>query len=740
MKHYLCRKLLFCFIFPALALPSASRETKVPYRNPALPVEKRVDDLLKRMTLHEKVGQLMTVLLGSRREHEHFDKERKKQDLNVGTYILNSRDAAFANRYQKAVVDSTRLGIPALFGGDVIHGRVTTYQIPLGASCSLNPELVCRASAMAAREMRLCGAQWTYAPMVDVAHDPRWGRVMEGYGEDAYVASRFSEAAVRGFQGERPGGRYSVAACLKHYVGYGASEAGRDYVPADISRQMLWDTYLPPFEAGVKAGAASLMSAFNILSGVPASANPYTLTEVLRKKWKTDAFVVSDYGAVKQLQRQGVARNPKEAVQKAFDAGVDVEMSDERYYGEYLEELVREGSLSEDQIDAAVRRVLKVKFDLGLFENPYCEVLPDSVRFLRPEDRALSRELAEESFVLLKNENHVLPLSDKMRVAVVGPFADDGESMLGSWASFGNQKYITTILSAMRGRFGAERICYAKGCEAEKPDTSGFEAARLAVRESDVAVLCLGEMNKYTGENASRYHLWLPEVQERLLETLAAMEKPVVVVLTNGRPMILTETVKHCDAILDIWKPGVEAGMAVARMLAGDVSPSGRLTMTFPADMGQIPIYYNRLRPARKSGYYKDGTIEPLFSFGSGLTYADVKYDSLTVVPRGDGFEASVRATNTGGRSVKASTMWYVSALSDRIARPARELRYFDKQEVRAGENITFRWTINPLRDLGYVDSEGHRFLTAGTYTITVEGQSTKITVPASMAVAHAEK
>lgn len=727
------------FLLTLTALPTVAREKPLPYRDSSLPTEKRVDDLMKRMTLHEKVGQLMTVLLGSRREHEDFDKERRKQDLNVGTYILNSKDAAFANHYQKALIDSTRLGIPALMGGDVIHGRVTTYQIPLGASCSLNPDLVGRAASMAAREMRLCGSQWVYAPMVDICHDPRWGRVMEGYGEDAYVASRFSAAAVRGFQGDEPGGRYSVAACLKHYVGYGASEAGRDYVPTDISRQMLWDTYLPPFEAGVKAGAASLMSAFNILSGVPASANPYTLTEVLRNKWKTDAFVVSDYGAVKQLVRQGFARNPKEAVLRGFSAGLDAEITDERYYGKYLEELVKEGSLSEKQIDAAVRRVLKVKFDLGLFENPYVEELSDAERFLRPEDRDLSRALAEESFVLLKNENRVLPLSAGTRVAVVGPFADNGADMLGSWASFGNKKYVTTILRAMRDRFGTDRIRYAQGCEAENPDTSGFAAARTAAMESDVVVCCLGEMNKYTGENASRYHLWLPEVQEQLLEMLSATGKPVVVVLTNGRPMILTETVKHCAALLDIWKPGVEAGTAVARTLAGDVSPSGRLTMTFPADMGQIPIYYNRRRPARKSGYYKDGTIEPLFPFGYGLTYADLKYDDLRVTPAGNGFEATVSVTNPTSRSVKASAMWYISAESDRIARPARELRYFDKREVKGGETVTFRWTIDPLRDLGYVDSDGRHFLTAGTYTLTVEGRSTTITVPEIMAVDPSE-
>lgn len=739
MEHLKLSGLFSIFLLALTALPTVAREKPLPYRDSSLPTEKRVDDLMKRMTLHEKVGQLMTVLLGSRREHEDFDKERRKQDLNVGTYILNSKDAAFANRYQKALIDSTRLGIPALMGGDVIHGRVTTYQIPLGASCSLNPDLVGRAASMAAREMRLCGSQWVYGPMVDICHDPRWGRVMEGYGEDAYVASRFSAAAVRGFQGDKPGGRYSVAACLKHYVGYGASEAGRDYVPTDISRQMLWDTYLPPFEAGVKAGAASLMSAFNILSGVPASANPYTLTEVLRNKWKTDAFVVSDYGAVKQLVRQGFARNPKEAVLRGFSAGLDAEITDERYYGKYLEELVKEGSLSEKQIDAAVRRVLKVKFDFGLFENPYVEELPDAERFLRPEDRELSRALAEESFVLLKNENRVLPLSAGARVAVVGPFADNGADMLGSWASFGNKKYVTTILRAMRDRFGADRIRYAQGCEAEKTDTSGFAAARTAAMESDVVVCCLGEMNKYTGENASRYHLWLPEVQEQLIEMLAATGKPVVVVLTNGRPMILTETVKHCAALLDIWKPGVEAGPAVARTLAGDVSPSGRLTMTFPADMGQIPIYYNRRRPARKSGYYKDGTIEPLFPFGYGLTYADLKYDDLRVTPAGNGFEATVSVTNPTGRSVKATAMWYVSAESDRIARPERELRYFDKQEVKGGETVTFRWTIDPLRDLGYVDSDGRHFLTAGTYTLTVEGRSTTITVPETMAVDPSE-
>ena len=542
----------------------------------------------------------------------------------------------------------------------------------------------------------------------------------------------FAAASVRGYQGDDMSAENRMAACLKHYVGYGASEAGRDYVYTEISAQTLWDTYLLPYEMGVKAGAATLMSSFNDISGVPGSANPYIMTEILKKRWKHDGFIVSDWGAVEQLKNQGLAATKKDAARYAFNAGLEMDMMSHAY-DRHLKELVEEGKVTMAQVDESVRRVLRVKFRLGLFERPYTPVTNEKDRFFRPQSMAVAAQLAAESMVLLKNNNQILPLTNKKKIAVVGPMAKNGWDLLGSWCGHGKDTDVEMLYDGLTAEFGGDaELRYAMGCKPQGNDRSGFAGALDVARWSDVVIVCLGEMLTWSGENASRSTIALPQIQEELVKELKEAGKPIILVLSNGRPLELNRMEPLCDAILEIWQPGINGARSMAGILSGRINPSGKLAMTFPYSTGQIPIYYNRRKSGRgHQGFYKDITSDPLYPFGHGLSYTEFKYGtvtpSATKVKRGDKLSAEVTVTNTGARDGAETVHWFISDPYCSITRPVKELKHFEKQFIKAGETKTFRFDIDLERDFGFVNEDGKRFLEAGEYHILVQGQTVKI-------------
>ena len=721
-----------CLLGVTHSLSSKDKKSIPLYKDAKAPIEKRIDDLISRMTLEEKVLQLNQYTLGRNNNVNNVGEEVKKVPSEIGSLIYFDINPELRNSMQKKAMEESRLGIPIIFGYDAIHGFRTIYPISLGQACSWNPGLVEQACAVSAQEARMSGVDWTFSPMIDVARDPRWGRVAEGYGEDPYTNGVFAAASVRGYQGDDMSAENRMAACLKHYVGYGASESGRDYVYTEISAQTLWDTYLLPYEMGVKAGAATLMSSFNDISGVPGSANPYIMTEILKKRWKHDGFIVSDWGAVEQLKNQGLAATKKDAAQYAFNAGLEMDMMSHAY-DRHLKELVEEGKVTMAQVDESVRRVLRVKFRLGLFERPYTPVTNEKDRFFRPQSMAVAAQLAAESMVLLKNNNQILPLTNKKKIAVVGPMAKNGWDLLGSWCGHGKDTDVEMLYDGLTAEFGGDaELRYAMGCKPQGNDRSGFAGALDVARWSDVVIVCLGEMLTWSGENASRSTIALPQIQEELVKELKEAGKPVILVLSNGRPLELNRMEPLCDAILEIWQPGINGARSMAGILSGRINPSGKLAMTFPYSTGQIPIYYNRRKSGRgHQGFYKDITSDPLYPFGHGLSYTEFKYGtvtpSATKVKRGDKLSAEVTVTNTGSRDGAETVHWFISDPYCSITRPVKELKHFEKQLIKAGETKTFRFDIDLERDFGFVNEDGKRFLEAGEYHILVQGQTVKI-------------
>ena len=721
-----------CLLGVTHSLSSKDKKSIPLYKDAKAPIEKRIDDLISRMTLEEKILQLNQYTLGRNNNVNNVGEEVKKVPSEIGSLIYFDINPELRNSMQKKAMEESRLGIPIIFGYDAIHGFRTIYPISLGQACSWNPGLVEQACAVSAQEARMSGVDWTFSPMIYVARDPRWGRVAEGYGEDPYTNGVFAAASVRGYQGDDMSAENRMAACLKHYVGYGASEAGRDHVYTEISAQTLWDTYLLPYEMGVKAGAATLMSSFNDISGVPGSANPYIMTEILKKRWKHDGFIVSDWGAVEQLKNQGLAATKKDAARYAFNAGLEMDMMSHAY-DRHLKELVEEGKVTMAQVDESVRRVLRVKFRLGLFERPYTPVTNEKDRFFRPQSMAVAAQLAAESMVLLKNNNQILPLTNKKKIAVVGPMAKNGWDLLGSWCGHGKDTDVEMLYDGLTAEFGGDaELRYAMGCKPQGNDRSGFAGALDVARWSDVVIVCLGEMLTWSGENASRSTIALPQIQEELVKELKEAGKPIILVLSNGRPLELNRMEPLCDAILEIWQPGINGARSMAGILSGRINPSGKLAMTFPYSTGQIPIYYNRRKSGRgHQGFYKDITSDPLYPFGHGLSYTEFKYGtvtpSATKVKRGDKLSAEVTVTNTGARDGAETVHWFISDPYCSITRPVKELKHFEKQFIKVGETKTFRFDIDLERDFGFVNEDGKRFLEAGEYHILVQGQTVKI-------------
>jgi len=718
-----------CILLGLITIPG--KAGNVIYKDVSQPIEKRVDDLVARMTLEEKVLQLNQYTLGRNDNVNNVAEILKKLPPELGSVIYFNSEPELRNQVQRQAMEKSRLGIPMIFGYDVIHGYRTVYPISLAQACSWNPGLVEQACAVAAQEARMSGVDWTFSPMVDVARDGRWGRVSEGYGEDPYTNAVFGVASIKGYQGNDISNSQKVAACLKHYVGYGASEGGRDYVYTEISPQTLWDTYMLPYEEGVKAGVATLMSCFNDISGTPGTANPYILREILKDRWQHDGFVVSDWGAIQQLRSQGVAKDLKEAGLKAFTAGVEMDMMNNSY-DKHLADLVNEGKVPMSMIDDAVKRVLRVKFRLGLFENPYTPTSTEKERFMLPANLQIAQQLAEESIVLLKNDNNILPLS-KQSVAVIGPMAKNKLHLLGSWSAHGKQDDVITIFDGLEAELGKKvKLSYAEGCDFDGDDTSKFAEAVNITNLSDIVIICLGEKKGWSGENASRSTLSLPKIQEDLVLELKKTGKPIVLLLSSGRPLELNRLEKLSNAMLEIWQPGIMSGQAVAGILSGRVNPSGKLSITFPYSTGQIPIYYNMRQSGRThQGKYQDIPNTPLYEFAHGLSYTNYEYGDIkassTNIKRGNKLSFEITVTNSGKMDGKETVHWFIYDPVSTISRPVKELKHFEKQLIKAGESMTFRFDADPERDFGFVDGTGKRFLESGDYYVIVKDKKIKI-------------
>lgn len=705
-----------------------AKTTKPIYQDPTAPIEARINDLLARMTMEEKVMQLNEYTVGLNFNPNNMADPVEEVSPLLGSVIYSAENAQLRNKIQRKVMKKSRLGIPMLFGWDVIHGFRTIYPIGLAQGCSFNPALVGQAANVAACEGKAAGIDWFYSPMIDVAHDPRWGRISEGYGEDPYLTACMAEAVVKGFQGEKLGPA-TVAACPKHFVGYGASEAGRDYVYTEISAPTMWNLYLPPYEAAVKAGAMTIMSSFNDISGIPATASHYLLTDVLKKQWGMKGFVISDWDGVKQLVNQGFAEDRKDCAEKAINGGLDIDMNS-GCFQEHLATLVSEGRVDTARVNDAVRRVLRLKFTLGLFENPYTPERPDAKNFLLPEYRATAEKLAEETMVLLKNQAGVLPLKGK-KIAVVGPIAKNGEALIGNWRAMGRNEDAVQLWDGLQQEFqGKAELRYVQGCGIDSPIAGGLNSARAAANWADAVVLCMGEKGDWSGENQSRANITLPKAQADLIAALSKTGKPLILVLANGRPLDIHEVEPQVGAILEIWQPGVNGATSMAGILSGRINPSGKLDVTFPYSGAQIPIYYNRHRPARDpdQGFYHDMTVEPLYAFGHGLSYTHFTYSNLrasqTTFSRGEKVTVSVDVTNDGPRDGKEAVLWFIADLVSSITRPVKELRHFEKQPIAKGETRTFTFDIDPEENLSYRDGEGHRLLEPGRYDVMVGNQA----------------
>ena len=689
--------------------------------------EDRVNSLLEKMTLEEKLGQLQ-MLDGDadgRFRDEHIDLIRRGL---LGS-TLNVRGAKRTNELQRVSIDTSRLKIPVLFSFDVIHGYRTVFPVPLGEAASWDPASAERAATVAAREAAAAGVRWTFAPMVDIARDPRWGRIVEGAGEDPYLGAAFATARVTGFQQNK------VIACAKHWVGYGAAEGGRDYNSTEISESTLRNVYFPPFKAALDAGAGTFMSAFNDLNGVPTSANPFTLKTVLRQEWKFDGIVVSDYTSVLELINHGLAANDSEAARLALTAGVDIEMVS-RLYGRHLPELIKQGKVPMSAVDDAVRNMLRIKLRLGLFENPYTEESGEQAMLLSREHVAAAREAAARSIVLLKNDADTLPLKKDIKsIALVGPLADDQANLMGSWTGDGRKEDVVSLLAGLRFKVSATtKLAYAKGCDISGDSIAGIDEAVRIARESDVVIAAIGESADMSGEASTRSSLDLPGRQLDLVKALQATNKPVVVVLMNGRPLTINWIAERVPAVIETWYAGTQAGNGIADVLFGDVNPGGKLPVTFPAAIGQVPIYYNHKNTGRPpnaankySSKYLDAPWKPLFPFGFGLSYtrfrlSDLRLSTARIRPD-ERISASVDVENVGARTGDEVVQLYIRDLAASTTRPVLELKGFQRITLKAGERRRVEFALTP-QHLGFWNRENRFVVEPGMFKITVATSS----------------
>lgn len=714
-----------------------------------LSVEERVAGLLEQMRLEEKLGQ-MSQLNAS----EGYPPEYLREGLRHGRIgsVLNVVDVDVINELQRIAVEESRLGIPLLVGRDVIHGFRTILPIPLGQAATWNPDLARDGARLAAEEAASTGVNWTFAPMIDVTRDPRWGRIAESFGEDTYLTNRFAAALVEGFQGDDLTARDTIAACAKHFAGYGTSESGRDYNTTNIAEHELRNVYLPPFKQTVDAGVLTFMAGFNDLNGVPATGNEFLMRQILREEWGFDGLVVSDWGSVSQLQVHGFAEDDKASALAAAGAGVDMEMATDLYVS-HLEDLLEEEKIDIDTIDTAVANVLRVKFRLGLFENPYTD--PDEHRTLADEEAmSIAKASALQSVVMLKNDGGTLPLNadDIESVAIIGPLADAPYEQLGTWVFDGDPELTVTPLTAIRGLVGdSVEVRYVRAMDNSRSRASeAFDEAVDAAAASDVALMFLGEESILSGEAHSRADIGLPGDQRELVRRIRAAGRPVVAVILAGRPLTLTDIVDDVDAILFAWHPGTMGGPAIADLLFGVESPSGKLPSTFPRMVGQVPIYYNRKntgRPASpdravliddidtgaaqtslgNTSYHLDAGFTPLFPFGFGLSYAEFEYRDIEVsaseVYSGGALRVSARLTNVGSVAAEEVAQLYVRDLVANVTRPVRELKGFQRVRLEPNESRRLEFELR-ADDLAFHGRDMRRVVEPGDFHVWIGGNS----------------
>lgn len=703
------------------------------YRDPVYSIDERLEDLFARMTLEEKIGQLSQVFASL----DRIDIVREQAGRGqIGSRILASNglagsaeqhvtDMEEGNEVQRIAVEKSRLGIPLINGRDIIHGHRTIFPIPLAQAASWDPELVEKAASISALEASAYGVHWTFAPMLDIARDPRWGRIIEGFGEDPYLCGELAKASVRGYQGNDMSKSGKIAACGKHFIAYGGAEGGRDYNSSECTDNTLRNVYLPPFKAAIEEGVATIMSGFHEIGGEPVSGSRYLLTDLLKEELGFGGYVISDWASVEYLKTHGVAADDKEAAYIAFDAGVDMDMADFCYMN-YIKELLDEGRISQDRLDEAVKRILRIKFELGLFENPYTNTEEHKNVYLLPENVEFSRKLAGESMVLLKNRNNILPLSkDIEKIAVIGPFSNAKRELMGSWVMDGKEEDVVSVVEGVRSMIPEDNIVTS---------SQQIDEMIMAARQSDVVVLTLGESHKRNGESSNLADIKLPFGQNQLVKAISELGKPIIAVVFAGRPLAITALQKYADAVIYAWHPGIQGGMAVADILFGDVNPSGKLPVTFPRATGQIPIYYNHKINGHgfdeyydigNRPHYEDISGKPLYPFGYGLSYTKFIYDDLKVDKKeigiDDEIKVSVKVTNTGKYSGEEVVQCYVRDCVASVTRPLRELKGFRKVYLEPGESQVVEFILGK-NDLSYYKRNGEFGTDPGEFKVWLGG------------------
>ena len=705
--------------------------------DPNAEIDKKVSELIAQMTLDEKIGQL-TLFTSDMDQTGAFLRPEYIDDIKLGKVgaIFNAYGSEYTRKLQEMAVNETRLGIPLIFGYDVIHGHRTIFPMPLGEAASWDMDAIRKSAEVAAREAASEGLHWTFAPMVDIARDPRWGRIVEGAGEDPFLGSRIAEARVKGFQGDDLNDLSTLAATMKHFVAYGAAQAGRDYHSVDMSERLLREVYLPPFKAALDAGAATVMTSFNDINGMPASASHYLFTEILRDEWGFEGFVVTDYTAIMELEYHGVAEDKHHASELALNAGIDMAMQD-GYFQLTLADLVESGRVTEKQIDVAVARVLRIKHKLGLFDDPYrySDVEREKAEIMKPENIESARDMARKSIVLLKNDDAVLPLRDDIKtIAVVGPMADNRRDLIGSWSAAGDWSKSVTLLEGLKNRYPNSQIVHALGADIDGDRRDGFAEAVSVAEAADVVILALGEAYWMSGEAASRADIGLPGVQEDLAKEIHKLGKPTVAVLMNGRPLTINWLDENIDAILETWFLGTTTGDAIADVLSGDYNPSGKLPVTFPYHVGQIPIYHSLLptgRPLEEENKYTtkylDIPNEPLYVFGYGLSYTTFDYSDVTLssasLSNGGSIQASVTVTNSGGVAGEEVVQLYIHDKIGSLSRPVKELKGFEKIALNPGESKVVTFQISD-EQLSFYRANGTFGVEPGDFTVFIGGNS----------------
>jgi beta-glucosidase len=728
------RFIILFFVLFAFPLHSQIKQNK--------DIERKIDSIISVMTLEEKVGQLIQISGNYEKSVGGRITDEQKQQIREGKVgsVLNVFGAEQTKDIQKIAIKETRLHIPIIFGFDVIHGFRTIFPIPLAEACTWDPELIEKSERIAATEASASGLHWTFAPMVDIARDPRWGRIAEGSGEDTYLGSLLAAAKVRGFQGKDVKAKDAIAACAKHYCAYGGAEGGRDYNTVDISERMLREVYLPPFKSCADAGARTFMGSFNEISGMPSHASKFLMTDILRNEWGFNGFVVSDWNGIRELINHRIAASPEEAALLGINAGIEMDMEAKVYLPE-IPGLVKSKKLDIKIVDEAVKRVLRVKFDLGLFDDPFkgCDIAREKKVVFCDEHIQTALKVAERSIVLLKNEKDLLPVrKDIKSLALIGPLADNKSNLLGCWNAVGREAENVTVLEGLKKKVSpSTKILFTKGCDINNDSKSGFGEALDIAKKSDMIVLVLGEESDMSGEAASRSSLDLPGVQKELIKEILAIGKPVVLVLMNGRPLSIQWENEKVPAILETWFLGTQTGNAIANVLFGDYNPSGKLCVSFPRTVGQVPIYYNHKntgRPAdtndKFTSKYIDIPNSPLYPFGYGLSYTKYEYANLKIsskiIKLNEPIKVSVDIKNIGQRKGEETVQLYIQDEYASVTRPIKELKGFRKVPLDPGQSKTVEFTVTPS-DLSFYNKDMRFVVEPGKFKVFIGGNSEEV-------------